>query len=126
MPILIRGDRLLSATRAEVLDAFGYRWTVENEERARRWAAMPARHTAPTLTDAEWLRTHAFYVNRNGALTTRRGAQSAISAPDPECACCGVRLRPQDSARPVPGTATFKCDLCAQGWGTCCKAVPRG
>lgn len=68
--MLIRGDRLKPETRAEVLRAYGYRWTHENETRARLWfgARVP---TAPLVSDAEWLRTHAFSVRKDGKLNQR-------------------------------------------------------
>jgi hypothetical protein len=125
MPALIRGDRLLPATRAEVLSAFLYRWTVENERRAREsqpWLAHELPIVEPAmLTDAEWLASSAFYVNDDGTLTADRHADLAAQAPHPLCICCKWTLRPQDHANPIPGTATFKCDMCAHGWGACCK-----
>lgn len=128
MPILIRGDRLAPATRDEVLRAFGYRWTVENETRAREWTNWERGANAafsqpkPMLLDAEWLRAHAFWCNRDGRLTAnRRSAEPADWAPDPLCICCKWPLRPQDHAVPISGTTTFKCDMCIHGWGTCCK-----
>lgn len=74
MPRLVRGDQLSPETRAVVLSAYGYRWTVENRERARMWygKANCRPRNRPTQTDAEWLREHAFYVNRDGKLTANR------------------------------------------------------
>jgi hypothetical protein len=125
MPTLIRGDRLSPEVRDEVLRAYGYRWTVENEKLARAWlgfAGAPLPVSSATQTDAEWLAEHAFGVNKDGRLSARRHAAPATNSPDPQCACCGWTLRPQDSARQMPGTNTVRCDLCAHGWGDCCKA----
>ena len=124
MPTLIRGDRLLPATRAEVLSAFGYRWTVENRSRAVAWyGQVNCRPRGRAIeTDAAWLKSHAFYVNKDGKLSARRThAEPADWAPDPLCICCRWSLRPQDHAVPIPGTVTFKCDMCAQARGACCK-----
>jgi hypothetical protein len=122
MPTLIRGDRLLPPTRAEVLSAYGYRWTVENQSRAEGLFDVRAAPGSITSTDAEWLRAHAFWCNRDGRLTAnRKSAEPADWASDPPCICCKWHLRPQDHANPIPGTATFKCDMCAHGWGACCK-----
>lgn len=124
MPTLIRGDRLLPEARAEVLAAFGYRWTVENESRAREWSGPYPPETRPAMrSDAEWLREHSFYVNRDGSLSCGkwRSAGHWTQAPDPRCACCGFTLRPQDHANPIPGTATFKCDMCVHRRGICCE-----
>jgi hypothetical protein len=77
MPKLIRGNELNEHQRREVLAAFGYRWTKENEVRARTWYKSGG-HEPPTMqlqADAEWLAEHAFYVNRDGSRTARRHAE---------------------------------------------------
>jgi hypothetical protein len=65
---LITGDKLPQAARAEVLRAFIYRPTTENgyPKRNPRGARVAA------VTDAEWLKTHAFYVTNAGKLAKNR------------------------------------------------------
>lgn len=134
MPTLIRGDRLSSETRAEVLSAFGYRWTVENEERSLRWRVPIGRTKRswrrpqpPLLTDAEWLRAHAFHVNRDGRLARRPArCENADWAPTPACSCCGFVFRGEDTANPIPSSDRFLCGVCLFSTDTCCrKAVAR-
>lgn len=81
----INGSKLSPATRQEVLSAYGYRWTVENERRAREWfrAGKAEPPTAPLVTDEEWLADHAFHVTRDGRLDARhRHAEPACLADD--------------------------------------------
>lgn len=68
MPHLVRGDCLNDAARIDVLAAFVYRWTIENERQAR--AAQPDCQL-PLVTDAEWLRSHASYITRAGRLALK-------------------------------------------------------
>jgi hypothetical protein len=82
--MLVRGDKLSESARRQVLEAHGHRWTVENEERARRWhcaATIDPPH-APLVTDAEWLREHAFHVVRDGSrlMANRHHAEPACLA----------------------------------------------
>ena len=68
--MLIKGKNLNKRQREEVLNAFGYRWTLENETRARKWhkgfnnATLP---TMPLQTDEQWLNEHAFHFVRDGS-----------------------------------------------------------
>ena len=85
---LVRGDRLTPRQRAEVLAAFIYRWTKDNAQRVQAWgrcskcdvcnpyvnlksAEGHSHPTVPLVSDAEWLRQHAFYVTANGDLSQR-------------------------------------------------------
>ena len=79
--MLITGDKLNPRQRALVLNAFGYRWTVENHERARYWHGA----NAPTMqpqTDEIWLREHAFHFIVDGSrlMFNRRHAEPAFMA----------------------------------------------
>lgn len=70
---VVRGDKLPHHLQQEILNSFGYRWTKENEVRARSWFkagnAKPPR--IPLISDAQWLREHAFHVTRAGKLDLR-------------------------------------------------------
>ena len=72
--MLTKGIDLSSQARAEVLNAFGYRWTVENEQRAREWyrAGGQKPPSMRLVTDEEWLADHAFYVTKSGRLAWNR------------------------------------------------------
>ena len=67
MPEPVQGSKLSPALQARVLTHFIYRWTHENTP------PLPARMQPriPRVSDAEWLRTHAFYVTLTGALDRR-------------------------------------------------------
>lgn len=65
----VTGDKLSATQRKAVLNAYGYRWTKENEARARAWGA--ARNVSALVADADWLRAHAFYITRRGELSER-------------------------------------------------------
>ncbi len=81
--MIIRGDRLNAELRAEVLNAYGYRWTHENEARARNWHFISARPTMALISDEQWLREHAFRVTVKGHLDKRiRHAMPAFFADD--------------------------------------------
>lgn len=72
MPKLITGDCLSSATCKQVLASFGYRWTKQNERRARMWQGKGT-PTIPLQDDKDWLKEHAFYVNKDGCLSKSPG-----------------------------------------------------
>ncbi len=83
---LVRGDRLSPAQRSYVLEAYIYRWTFENRHRGHAYGRCPCcgvvggepsdkperipcrqRHpTMPLVTDAIWLREHAFWITKAG------------------------------------------------------------
>jgi hypothetical protein len=64
----IQGSKLSPALQARVLKHFIYRWTHENTP------PIPAsmRPRVQPVSDAEWLRTHAFYLTLTGELDRRR------------------------------------------------------
>lgn len=66
----VAGDMLTTAQRDAVRNSFGYRWTVENERRARQWYGG-SRPTVPLVSDDDWLASHAFYVTNLGELSRR-------------------------------------------------------
>lgn len=67
------GTNLSPDMKRAVLNAYGYRWTVENEQRARQWFARGGHKppTAPLVTDSQWLAQHAFSVTTKGTLSRR-------------------------------------------------------
>jgi len=71
MPILVRGDQLKPETKQAVLQAFVYRWTYDNHRREQAWKGIEGQPTIPLISDDQWLREHAFYVNRDGSLSNR-------------------------------------------------------
>ena len=66
---LVRGDKLTPAARAEVLRAFIYRWTKDNERRESVRRGISGKPTIPLISDAQWLREHAFMVTKSGELS---------------------------------------------------------
>ena len=64
---LIRGDNLSPTNKAEVLRAYVYRLTTENGYPQRN----PCNARVPAITDAQWLREHAFHVTRAGTLSRK-------------------------------------------------------
>lgn len=62
------GSELPEATKREVLSAYGYRWTIENEARARQWHGAGTTPPQSLPTDAAWLADHAFATTRSGRL----------------------------------------------------------
>lgn len=49
-----------------VLNAFGYRWTTENHDRARYWLGLRA-PTMDSISDTQWLADHAFNFIKDGS-----------------------------------------------------------
>lgn len=60
--MLIKGENLTEKQKDEVLRAFIYRWTVENTY---------TKPTIPLQSDAEWLKTHAFWFVKDGIRLAR-------------------------------------------------------
>ncbi len=82
---LVRGDQLTADQKRQVLNAFIYRWTKENEVRARQ---LFAKHGGPPriapVTDAQWIKDHAFHMTKAGHLQlNRRHAEPAFMAKNP-------------------------------------------
>lgn len=73
--MLVKGERLTLAQRRQVLEAFGYRWTIENERRARQWLGSIA---AP-ISDDEWIRLHAFHCTESGAIILRHAEAARLA-----------------------------------------------
>ena len=83
--MLIRGDKLTPAQRAEVLRVFVHRWTHENARQTyggrcpgcvqspmKANGAWHQNH-APIVSDDEWIASHAFHFIANGSrLNARR------------------------------------------------------
>ena len=88
----VNGSKLSAATRADVLNRYGYRWTLENEKRARQWHGRLEPPTAPLVSDSEWLAGHAFHIKADGSLDERRNRA--------EPACLADDWQPEPAARP--------------------------
>ena len=76
MPI-IRGDRLTTLVRDQVLARFRLRWTYENLASTLSFPGDSKRQTAmakfaadclPLVTDEEWLQSREFHVTKAGRL----------------------------------------------------------
>ena len=66
----VKGDKLSAKVKQEILNAYIYRWTKENHARAKAiYENLGSIPTIPLISDAEWLATHAFKVNKDGTLT---------------------------------------------------------
>lgn len=79
--MLVLGSKLEPETRAEVLRAFVYRWTLENPYRESVWSRASSRPTIPLISDNQWLAEHAFHVTQEGRLHAgRRHAEPAFMA----------------------------------------------
>lgn len=71
MPKLTVGTNLSDKAKKEVLSAYVYRWTKENGQRESAYKNL-SKPTIPLSTDDEWLRSYAFWTNRDGSLTRNR------------------------------------------------------
>lgn len=67
------GTNLQPSTKQDVLSTFGYRWTVENEARAKDWHHVK-RGPFINETDVEWLARYSFAVKTDGTLDRRHGS----------------------------------------------------
>lgn len=83
----IRGDKLPSALRERVLNAFPYRWTTGNRQRLQAYQPCPLcdirnpavaptaeghnHPTIPLISDEQWLAEHAFWF-KDGQLDPRK------------------------------------------------------
>lgn len=97
---IVRGDKLTADARADVLRQYVHRWTHENSRQTyagkcpacaqhRGPATVNGKpwheHHAPIVTDAQWLRDHAFTVRQDGQLDRRtHHAHPACLADDRE------------------------------------------
>lgn len=69
--MLIKGCELSEYTKRQVLNAYGYRWTNENYQRAVKWYDNLGMPRIELQTDEQWLNDHAFYVTKRGDLDRR-------------------------------------------------------
>ena len=67
---LVKGKNLTAKQVKQVKAAFIYRWTVENEVRARQLHGAHA-PTCELETDEAFLNSHAFYIRKDGNLAAR-------------------------------------------------------
>lgn len=67
MPQLVKGENLTADQIKQVKATFVYRLTVENGYPQRN----PCKASVPAIRDAQWLREHAFYINRDGKLASK-------------------------------------------------------
>jgi hypothetical protein len=79
--MLVKGEHLTMAQRRQVFDAFGYRWTIENEQRARQWLGKIAAPTAAPISDEAWIRLHAFHCTESGAIMLKHAEPVYVAAP---------------------------------------------
>ena len=67
---LIPGNKLTAHQIQQVKNAFGYRWTIENMNRAKSWT--PNLHpTIAAIHDEQWINEHAFYFCKDGTLAKK-------------------------------------------------------
>lgn len=69
--MLVKGNELPANLKAQVLNAYIYRWTVENQRVSEVYANISC-PTMEKVSDAEWLAAHAFHVTKAGKLDSRR------------------------------------------------------
>lgn len=63
-----KGENLTPEQIKQVKSAYGYRWTIQNENRARMWIG----NSVPTMSlieDEQWIKEHAFYFRKDGKLS---------------------------------------------------------
>ena len=65
--MLIKGKNLTDKQRKEVLNTFGYRWTVENKSRSSFWHGIHGKPTMELQSDEDWLAEHAFHFVKDGS-----------------------------------------------------------
>jgi hypothetical protein len=65
--MLIKGENLNYQQRQQVLNAFGYRWTKDNQQRSHFWRNIQGAPTIPLISDAQWLKEHAFHFLKDGS-----------------------------------------------------------
>jgi hypothetical protein len=106
MSKLVRGDRLPSDLRREVLARYVYRWTSDNPDRERMWRGREGAPTIPLVSDAQWLRDHAFYVTARGTLDRRRASAEPAYMAEDEGA--GSRHATRKGARAKSARAVFR------------------
>jgi len=78
---LIKGEQLTPRQKSIVLSAFGYRWTIENYQRAMTWFGLHGKPTVAPIPDEQWLAEHAFqFVNDGSRLGTRKHCEPSYLA----------------------------------------------
>lgn len=65
--MLVLGSKLSLSTQTAILKAFVYRLTIENGYPRKN----PCKARIPTISDAQWLAEHAFYVVKGGSRLMR-------------------------------------------------------
>ena len=60
-----KGENLSPEQIKHVKSAYGYRWTIQNENRARNWLGESA-PTIALIDDEQWTKEHAFYFRKDG------------------------------------------------------------
>jgi hypothetical protein len=86
---IVRGDKLPQRLQDEALRRYIYRWTTGNTQRGSSYGYCPhcktpggkpsetniacrqIHPTIPLITDAEWLRTHAFHITKDGRFSEK-------------------------------------------------------
>lgn len=118
---VIRGDKLPHHLQEEILRRFVHRWTTGNTQRASVYGVCPhcgvaggkpsktnvacrqVHPTLPLISDAQWLREHAFHVTKAGRLDARHAhAEPHYMAddarPNPLLQTIGLAMNPPTSA----------------------------
>jgi len=80
--MLIKGADLNYLQRQQVLAAYGYRWTKDNQQREHFWAGIEGAPTIPLISDSQWLKEHAFHFTKDGSrlMVNRRHAEPEFMA----------------------------------------------
>ena len=82
--MLIKGADLDYPQRQQVLNAFCYRWTTENPKRVQFWRDISSKPKIPLISDAQWLKEHAFHFTKDGSrLMANRHHAEPVSMADP-------------------------------------------
>lgn len=84
MPKLIPGTELDANQRQSIFDSFRFRWTFENELRARQlYEAHGGPPDIEMITDDEWLRLYSFWFNKDGRMTGLKSAEYTPTDKEP-------------------------------------------
>ena len=79
MTRLVKGENLSSAQIKQVKAAFVYRLTIENGYPQRN----PCGATVPAVSDAQWIKEHAFYIrSSDGQLADKPAYCEPVSMAD--------------------------------------------
>jgi hypothetical protein len=68
------GAKISGQLKREILNGYPYRWTIENETRARQFYRAGGHNppSIPLVSDETWLSQHSFAVTSKGKLDRRK------------------------------------------------------